>query len=119
MFNRTDDELLEQTNSVEGSHHSFQAHISSYHPVFWKFLIILRNEESLFRVSMKKHLARHPPPPQRQRYLACKRRILAIVDDFPNLQTLQHLRSIAHNFQFMQSLYMQYIYIIYIYNIYI
>ena len=61
MFNRTDDELLEQTISVEGWHHSFQAHISSYHPVFWKFLIILRNEESLFRVSMKNilHVIHH------------------------------------------------------------
>ena len=52
MFNRTDDELP-----------SFQAHISSCHPVFWKFLNILRNEESLIRVSITQHLAGHPPPP--------------------------------------------------------
>ena len=88
MFNRTDDELPRTNNSVEGWHRSFQGHASTCHPVFWKFLSILRNEESLIRVSIIQYLTGHPPPPQRQRYLDCNRSILAIVDDFPNRQTL-------------------------------
>ena len=95
MLNRIDDDHPRTNNNVEGWHRSFQSHISSCHPMFWKFLNILHNEESLIHVSIIQHLVGHPPPPQRQRYLDCNRRILAIVDDFPNCQTLQYLRSIA------------------------
>ena len=63
MFNRTENELPRTKNSVEERHPSFQAHVSSCHPVFWRFLDILRNEESLIRVSITQHLAGHPPPP--------------------------------------------------------
>ena len=100
MFNRTDDKLPRTNNSVEGWHCRFQSYVSSCHSVFWRFLNILRNEESLIRVSIIQHLAVHSSPPQRQRYLDCNRRIFAIVDDFPICHTLQHLRSIAHNLQF-------------------
>ena len=37
MFHRTDDELPRTNNSVEGWHRSFQAHVSSCHPVFGSF----------------------------------------------------------------------------------
>ena len=39
----------------------------------------------------------HQPPPQRRRYVDCNQRILRIVDDFPNRQRIDYLRSIAHN----------------------
>ena len=39
----------------------------------------------------------HQPPPQRRRYVDCNQRILRIVDDFPNRQGIDYLRSIAHN----------------------
>ena len=88
MFHRTDNELPRTNNSVEGWHRSFQAHVSSCHPVFWKFLSVLKNEENLMRVSITQHLAGHQPPAQRRRYLDCNRRILTIVDDYPNRQTI-------------------------------
>ena len=34
MFHRTDEELPRTNNSVEGWHRSFQAHVSSSHPIF-------------------------------------------------------------------------------------
>ena len=46
MFNRTDNELPRTNNSVEGRHRSFQADISSCHPVFWRFLSVLQSEEN-------------------------------------------------------------------------
>ena len=97
MFIRTDDELPRTNSSVDGWHRSFQGHVSSCHPVFWKFLNILRDEENLICVSIIQHLAGHPPPPHREHYLDCNRGIL---DDFPNFQTLHYLRSITHNLQF-------------------
>ena len=100
MYHRTDDELPRTDNSVEGWHRRFQSHVSSCHPIFWKFLDIMRNEESLIRVDIIQNLAGHPPPAQRRRYLDCKRRILSIVDNFPNRERLEYLRAIAHNLQF-------------------
>ena len=38
MFHRTDAELPQTSNSVEGWHRSFQGNLSSCHPNVWKFL---------------------------------------------------------------------------------
>lgn len=100
MYHRTDDELPRTNNSVEGWHRGFQGHLSSCHPTFWRFLNVLKKEESLVRVSILQHLGGHHPPPPRRRYLDCNLRILRIVDDFPNRQLIDYLRSIAHNLGF-------------------
>lgn len=100
MFHRTDDELPRTNNSVEGWHRSFQIRVSSCHPIFWKFLSVLQKEESMIRVAIIMQIAGHQDPPQRQRYLDCGRRIVRIVDDYPNRQRLQYLRGIAHNLSF-------------------
>ena len=88
MFNRTGDELPIISDSVEGWNCSFPAQVFSCQCL--KFLNILWNQKSFILVSIIQHLAGHPPPPQRQRYLDCNRRILTTVDDFPNRQILQY-----------------------------
>ena len=100
MFHRTDGEIPRTNNSVEGWHRSFQPHVSSCHPILWKLLQILQNEENYIRVKIIRNEVGHPAEPQRRRYMDCNRRILAIVDDFPNWETLSYLRSIAHNLKF-------------------
>ena len=100
MSNRTDDELPHTNNSVEGWHRSFQSHVTAYYPVFWKYLSVLQKEENMIRISIVQHLPGHPPPPPWQRYLDSTRRILRILDDYPNRQRLQYLRAIAHNLTF-------------------
>ena len=92
MFHRTDEEIPRTNNSVEGWHRSFHARVSSCHPIFWKFLQILQNEENYIRVKIIQNEVWHPAEPQR--------RILAIADDFPNRETLPYLRSITHNHRF-------------------
>ena len=42
MFHRTFQDLPRTNNSLEGWHRSFQASASACHPVFWKFLEILK-----------------------------------------------------------------------------
>ena len=96
MFSRTDDEIPRTNNTVEGWHRSFQGHASACHPVFWKFLSLLQKEENMIRISIVQRLAGHPAAPPRQRYLDSSRRILRILGDYPNRQTLQDLRAIAH-----------------------
>ena len=100
MFNRIDDELPRTNNSVEGWHRSFQGHASACHSMFWKFLSVVQKEENMIRISIVQHLAAHPTPPPRQRYLDSNRRIIRILNDYLNLQRLQYLRAIAHNLTF-------------------
>ena len=52
MFHHTDDELPRTNNAVERWHRGFQAHASTYHPVFWKFLEVLQKEEPVARVGI-------------------------------------------------------------------
>ena len=75
-------------------------HASACHPVFWKFLSLLQKEENMIRISIVQHLVGHPAPPPWQRYLDSSRRILRILGDYPNRQTLQDLRAIALNLTF-------------------
>ena len=97
MFHRTDAELPRTNNSVEGWHRSFQGHVSSCHPNFWKFLQVLKNEESVIRVDIMQQLGGHVDPPRRARYVDCNTRIVRIVDDYPNRELIPYLRAIAHN----------------------
>ena len=100
MFHRTDAELPRTKNSVEGWHRSFQGHFSSWHPSFWTFLRVLRNEESVIRVDILQQLGGHVDPPRRARYIDCKVHIVRIVDDYPNRELIPYLRVIAHNIAF-------------------
>ena len=54
----------------------------------------------MIHISIVQHLAGHPAPPPRQRYLDSSRRILKILDDYPNRQMLHYLRAIAHDLTF-------------------
>ena len=100
MFNRTQQEMPRTNNNIEGWHRRFQGICNCFHPSFWKFIEMLKKEQSLNRLAIVQAEAGHPPPAQRRRYVNCNERILAIVDDFPNRDTLQYVRSIAHNLQF-------------------
>ena len=73
MFHRTDGEIPRTNNSVEGWHRSFQAHVSSCHPILWKLLQILQNEENYIRVKIIRNEVGHPAEPQRRRYMDCNR----------------------------------------------
>ena len=56
MYHRADVELPRTNNNVEDWHCSFQGHLSSYHPSFWKFLWVLKNEELVNHWSTMKSL---------------------------------------------------------------
>ena len=73
-----------------------QAHVFACHPVFWKFLEVLQKDETVVTVGILQNEGGHQPPPQRRKYVDCNQRILRIVDDFRDRQTIDYLRSIAH-----------------------
>ena len=100
MFHRTHEELPRTNNHIEGWHRKFQSICMCYHPTIWKFINLLKKEQTLNRVDMVQAEAGHPPPAQQHRYVDCNQRIIAIVDDYPNRDNMRYLRGIAHNLGF-------------------
>ena len=96
-YDQTIEDLLRTNNAVEGWHRRFQANVGAYHPDFWKFIDILKREQSLNHVNISQARAGHQPEPQRRRYQDSNRRIKNIVQDYHNRDRLQHLRGLAHN----------------------
>ena len=97
MFHRTHEEMPRTNNNVEGWHQRFQSLCMGHNLNFWKFLSVLKKEETLSRANAVQAEAGHQPPAQPERVQAHQRRILMLVDDYPNRQRLQYLRGIAHN----------------------
>ena len=63
MYDQTIGDLLRTNNAVEGWHRRFQANVGAYHPNFWKFIDILKREQSLNHVNISQARAGHQPEP--------------------------------------------------------
>ena len=100
MFHGTDAELSQTNSSTKKWHRSFNATLPFCHVIFWKFLEVLKREESLIRVQILQFVSEDAPPPNRCWYMVCIVRILPVVDNFPNRQPLNYLRSISHNLSY-------------------
>ena len=58
---RKQHELPPRNNSIEGWHIAFQANVSACHPTIYRFLDILKREESMARASILQALGHSPP----------------------------------------------------------
>ena len=64
MYDQTIGDLPRTNNAVEGWHRRFQANVGAYHPNFWKFIDILKREQSRNHVNISQARAGHQPEPQ-------------------------------------------------------
>ena len=96
MYDQTIGDLPRTNNAAEGWHRRFQANVGAYHPNVWKFIDILKREQSLNHVNISQARTDHQPKPQRRRYNR-RRRIKNIVQDYHNRDRLQYLLGLAHN----------------------
>ena len=97
MYYQTIGDLPRTNNAVEGRHRRFQANVGAYHPNFWRFIDILKGEQSLNHVNISQARAGHQPEPQRRRYQDSNPRIKNIIQDYHNRDRLQYLCGLAHN----------------------
>ena len=97
IYDQTIGNLLRTNNAVEGWHRRFQENVGGYHPNVWKFIDILKLEQSLNHVNISQARAGHQPEPQRRRYQDSNRQIKNIVQDYHNRDRLQYLHGFAHN----------------------
>ena len=96
MYSRTRNHLPRTNNNVEGWHRGLQFHINACHPNIWKFLNVIKREESLTKVKVNQCLGGIPVP-ENKRYADCNTRIVNIVQNYPGMQSLEYLRRIAYN----------------------
>ena len=54
-------------------------------------------EQRLHCVNLLQVLGGHPAPPVRRQYFDANQKLIQFLDNFPNLDTMQYLRSIAYN----------------------
>ena len=97
MYSQTIGDLPRTNNAVEGWNRRFQANVAAYHPNFWKFIDILKWEQSLSHVNISQARLCHQPEPQHQHYQDSNRGIKNIVQDYHNRDRLQYLCGLAHN----------------------
>ena len=107
MYDQTIGDLPRTNNAVEGWHRRFQANVGAYHPNFWKFIDILKREQSLNHVNISQARAGHQPEPQRRRYQDSNLRIKNIVQDYHNRDRLHYLRGLAHNISMRRNVFFQ------------
>ena len=97
MFHGTFNETARTNNSIEGWHRSFQATVGASHPSCWNFMEKLIQDHRLHCVNLLQVLGGHAVPPVRRQYFDANQRLIRILDNFPNLDAMQYLRSIAYN----------------------
>jgi hypothetical protein len=100
VHNQVEENLPRTNNSVEGYHRKMQTAVSAHHPNIWRFLNILKREQSVNNTYLDQLLGGHAPPPQRKKYRDNNTRISRIVRDFGQRDRLDYLRGIAHNISF-------------------
>ena len=90
IFHRTDEDFPRTNNSVEGWHRGFQFNVSTCHLTFWKFLEVLKKEETVVGVAIFQNQRGAPTLSLKKRHVSCNQRILKIVDDYPNRDRMNY-----------------------------
>lgn len=100
VYNNVQNSLPRTNNSVEGWNRKIQTAVSAHHPNIWRFLGILKREQSINNTHIDQLLGGHSPPAQRKKYRDNNARIMKIVREFEERETVDFLRGIAHNIAF-------------------
>ena len=98
MHHRVTSKLARTNNAIEGWHNTFKSEINCHHPGFLKLLSHLQREQSLQEAILVKRDAGECPKTSKLS-AARNERILSLVANYDNRETLSYLRGIAYNFQ--------------------
>lgn len=94
------DGLPKTNNSVEGWHRGFVELVGGHHPTIWKFISSLKLEQSRNEAVIEQYLAGQEPPTGKKKYPDCAKRIERIVATYDQVDLIDYLRGLSHNFNF-------------------
>ena len=86
-------------NHAEAAHRRIYAELGVNHPVIWKFINSLRKIQKNRDVYYEQLVAGHAPKQKLQKYLRADERIWNIVSKFAEIEPLEYLRGLAHNYE--------------------
>lgn len=92
--------LPKTNNALEGWHRGFAELLSCNHPTIWKFIKALKTEQAKNDLCVEQSLAGQQPPLGRKKYRDCAQRITRIVEQYGQIDIVDYLRGLAHNFNF-------------------
>jgi hypothetical protein len=92
-----DADLARTNNAVERFNRRLKASVSCVHPIIWRFLGVLKREQSVSDVQLDQVLGGQEPPPKKKKYMDCNARLVSVTRDFAKRELMAFLRSIAHN----------------------
>jgi hypothetical protein len=100
VFDAVVDGLPKTNNACEGWHRGFMELVGGHHPTIWKFFKALKLEQSKNEMVVEQYLAGQAPPAGKKKYRDCAARIQRIVAQYDDLDPIDFLRALAHNFNF-------------------
>ncbi len=100
VYNRTLNGQARTNNAVEAWHRGISSNMGCEHPTLWKFLNKLKSQQQHRDKVIEGLIAGRAPPQKRRKYADLDQRIITVVRDFGNRNSLDYLRGIAHNLTF-------------------
>lgn len=93
--------LPKTNNNIEGWHRGFSSLFNcGSHPTIWKFISILKKEQSRNEMLLEKLISGENQPPQKKRYKNQIDMMNNVIKTYKNINDISYLRGIAHNFNF-------------------
>lgn len=99
LYQRTLNGEDRTNNNAEAAHRRLQYELGMQHPTIWRLIDGLRKVQKGRDAYYEKLLAGHEPPQKLKKYRDADRRIHEIVCRFENMDAVEYLRSLAHNYQ--------------------
>lgn len=97
VYDRVCTNLPRSNNSIEGWHQAFAKRVAIVHPSINKLADKIRREQSKFEVDIEQIRQGHEPKPKKAMYRKLDERLKRLVDDYPNVDLGEFLRSVASN----------------------
>jgi hypothetical protein len=99
-YDAVKDGLAKTNNSCEGWHNAFNNHLCVNHPTIWRFIDVLKKEQSIVDLRVTNLLSGGTPRPPRKKYADSAQCIENVVNDFESRTVNEYLLGIAHNISF-------------------
>jgi hypothetical protein len=97
VYHRTKAGLPRTNNSVEGWNNRLKNKINKSHPSVGRIIKIFKEEQRWVEECFQMHQVGDNPPPQMMKYVDLNARLVALVKDFHNRETMDYIEGVAHN----------------------
>ena len=99
LYQRTLNGENRTNNNPEAAHRRLKYKLGTHHSTIWKLIDGLRKVQKGRNAHYEKLLAGHQPPQKLKKYRDADRRIHETVLRFENMDPVEYLRNLAHNYE--------------------